>query len=52
MAPRIGYDAAAKLVHQAEDRGLSLAELLDELPDDSATKSVVGALLAMARPHG
>jgi fumarate hydratase class II len=52
LAPRIGYDAAAKLVHQAEDRGLSLAELLDELPDDSAATSVVGGLLGMARPHG
>ncbi len=51
LAPRIGYDAAAELVHQADDRGLSLGELLDELPDDSAAKSVVGALLAMARPH-
>ena len=29
LAPRIGYDAAAKLVHQAEDQGVSLAELLD-----------------------
>ncbi|MGZ7086234.1 MAG: class II fumarate hydratase [Ilumatobacteraceae bacterium] len=51
LAPRIGYDAAAKLVHQAEDRGLSLAEVLDELPDDSAAKSAVAGLLAMARPH-
>ena len=51
LAPRIGYDAATKLVHQAEDRGVSLVELIDELPDDSAAKSVVGALLAMARPH-
>ena len=51
LAPRIGYDAAAKLVHQAEDRGVSLAELIEELPDGSAARSVVGALLAMARPH-
>ena len=51
LAPRIGYDAATKLVHQAEDRGVSLAELIDELPDGSAARSVVGALLAMARPH-
>jgi fumarate hydratase class II len=51
LAPRIGYDAAAKLVHQAEDRGVSLAELIEELPDGSAVRSVVGELLAMARPH-
>ena len=29
LAPRIGYDAAARLVHQADDQGMSLAELLD-----------------------
>ena len=51
LAPRIGYDAATKLVHQADARGVSLVELIDELPDGSAAKSVVGALLAMARPH-
>ena len=53
LAPRIGYDAAARLVHQAEDQGISLAELLDgELAATGGASgtSVVDALLAMARP--
>ena len=43
LAPRIGYDAAARLVHEAEDRGVPLAELLDQHAD-------VGSLLSMAHP--
>ena len=43
LAPRIGYDAAAKLVHQAEEQGVPLADLLDG-------QDGVGSLLSMARP--
>ncbi|MEY2552146.1 MAG: fumarate hydratase, class [Ilumatobacteraceae bacterium] len=50
LAPRIGYDAAAKLVHQAEDQGVSLAELVEAVEGESAP-SVADALLAMTRPH-
>jgi fumarate hydratase class II len=48
LAPRIGYDAAAKLVHQAEEQGVSLAELIEQ--QDVGTSSVGDALLAMTRP--
>ncbi|MDP9464330.1 MAG: lyase family protein, partial [Actinomycetota bacterium] len=51
LAPRIGYDAATKLVRQAEDQGVSLAELIERQQPESTLTSVVGALLAMARPH-
>ncbi len=51
LAPRIGYDAAAKLVHQAEEQGISLAELLDQQDNGEAPTSITDALLAMARPH-
>ena len=47
LAPRIGYDAAARLVHQAQDQGVSLAELVD---GEASGASVVDALLAMTRP--
>lgn len=48
LAPRIGYDAAAKLVHQAEEQGVSLAELIEQ--QDVGTSAVGDALLAMTRP--
>jgi fumarate hydratase class II len=51
LAPRIGYDAAAKLVRQADDQGVSLAELIDDQSGDAEGASGVDALLAMARPH-
>lgn len=51
LAPRIGYDAATRLVRQAEDQGVSLAELIERQQADGAVTSVVGALLAMARPY-
>jgi fumarate hydratase, class II len=51
LAPRIGYDAAAKLVHQAEEQGVSLAELIAQQDLGSAPLSIADALLAMARPH-
>ena len=53
LAPRIGYDAAARLVHQAHDQGMALAELLDSelAATGGATGTpVVDALLAMTRP--
>jgi fumarate hydratase class II len=50
LAPQIGYDAAAKLVRQAEQQGLSLAELIDE-HDGLPGRSEISALLSMARPH-
>ena len=55
LAPRIGYDAAARLVHQAEEQGVTLAELLDEQAESGLGAGgtwVVDALLAMARPPG
>jgi fumarate hydratase class II len=52
LAPRIGYDAAAKLVRQAEAQGVSLAELIEQHEAGAPATSVVGSLLAMARPHG
>jgi fumarate hydratase, class II len=51
LAPRIGYDAAAKLVHQAEDQGVSLADLIEQ-QDLGGSTSIADTLLAMARPHG
>jgi fumarate hydratase, class II len=51
LAPQIGYDAAAKLVHQAEEQGISLAELIEKQDSDSTPLSITDALLAMARPH-
>jgi fumarate hydratase, class II len=51
LAPRIGYDAAAKLVHQADEQGVSLAELLEQSDDNAAHTSLPDMLLAMARPH-
>jgi fumarate hydratase class II len=56
LAPRIGYDAAARLVHQSEEQGVSLADLIRQLePDgdgDGDTPSIASsdALLAMTRP--
>ncbi len=51
LAPRIGYDAAAKLVHQAEQQGVSIAELIEAQDVGGTATSVVDALLAMARPN-
>ena len=51
LAPRIGYDAAAKLVHQAEEQGVSLAELLERQDTDASPTSITDALLAMTRPN-
>ena len=48
LAPQIGYDAAAKLVHQAEEQGVSLAELIEQ--QDVGTSPTGDALLAMTRP--
>jgi fumarate hydratase class II len=50
LAPRIGYDAAAKLVHQAQDQGVSLADLIEQ-QDIGGITSIADALLAMARPY-
>jgi fumarate hydratase class II len=51
LAPRIGYDAAAALVHRAEDQGVSLADLISREGGADADP-VADALLTMARPHG
>jgi fumarate hydratase class II len=51
LAPRIGYDAAAKLVHQADEQGVSLAELIEQVDRDSGAPSIIDELLGMARPH-
>ncbi|MEY2416925.1 MAG: fumarate hydratase, class [Ilumatobacteraceae bacterium] len=48
LAPRIGYDAATKLVHQAEEQGVSLADLIDQ--QDVGGSPIGDALLAMTRP--
>jgi len=48
LAPRIGYDAATKLVHQAEEQGVSLAELIEQ--QDVGASPIGDALLAMTRP--
>jgi fumarate hydratase, class II len=52
LAPRIGYDMAAKLVHQAEEQGVSLAELIEAHEASPTGITTSDALLAMARPHG
>ena len=52
LAPRIGYDAATRLVHQAEEQGVSLAELIEAQSDRSDSGSIADALLAMTRPAG
>ncbi|HEY7625774.1 MAG TPA: class II fumarate hydratase [Ilumatobacteraceae bacterium] len=49
LAPRIGYDEAARLVRQADEEGVSLAELL-ERSGDWTPESLDQALLEMARP--
>jgi fumarate hydratase class II len=51
LAPRIGYDAATRLVRQAEEQGVSLAELIELQDDGSNPTSILDALLAMTRPH-
>lgn len=51
LAPRIGYDAASKLVRQAEEQGVSLAELMEQDRGDTSA-TIVESLLAMARPNG
>jgi fumarate hydratase class II len=51
LAPRIGYDAATKLVRQAEEKGVSLAELIDAHDGGTGSSQRVDALLAMARPY-
>lgn len=51
LAPRIGYDAAAKLVHLADEQGVSLAELIEQVDRDSDAPSIIDELLGMARPH-
>ena len=48
LAPRIGYDAASKLVHQAQQQGVSLAELIEQ--QDVGTAPIGDALLAMTKP--
>ena len=48
LAPRIGYDAATKLVHQAEQQGVSLADLIEE--QNVGASPIGDALLAMTRP--
>ena len=48
LAPRIGYDAATKLVRQAEEQGVSLADLIDQ--QDVGASPIGDALLAMTRP--
>ncbi len=52
LAPRIGYDAATRLVRQAEEQGVSLAELIEAQGDGSDSGSIADALLAMTRPAG
>jgi aspartate ammonia-lyase len=51
LAPRIGYDAATKLVRQADEQGVSLAELIEAHDVGTASSPHVDALLAMARPY-
>src|SRR5262249_43982198 len=49
LAPRIGYDAAARLVYQAQEQGKSLQELIEaQALDESHGPGDV--LLAMTRP--
>jgi len=52
MAPRIGYDAATRLVRQAEEQGVPLAELIEAQGDESDSGSIADALLDMTRPSG
>jgi fumarate hydratase class II len=49
LAPRIGYDAAARLVHQSEEQGTSLADLIAQ-QDPAGTAKADDPLLAMTRP--
>ena len=51
LAPRIGYDAAAKLVHQAHEQGVPLAELIEAVDPAVTPTSLDALLLAMTRPH-
>jgi fumarate hydratase class II len=51
LAPRIGYDAATRLVRQAEDQGVPLAELIAAQDGGTESTGQVDALLAMARPY-
>jgi fumarate hydratase, class II len=51
LAPRIGYDAATRLVRQAEDQGVPLAELIAAQDGGTSSTGQVDALLAMARPY-
>ena len=51
LAPRIGYDAATRLVRQAEDQGVPLAELIAAEDAGTSVPGHVDALLAMARPY-
>jgi fumarate hydratase class II len=49
LAPRIGYDAAARLVYQAQQQGASLQELVAAQGLDGSQGSD-DVLLAMTRP--
>jgi len=49
LAPRIGYDAAARLVYQAQEQGASLQELI-EAQDGDSSPGPADVLLAMTRP--
>ena len=49
MAPKIGYDVAATLVHDAVERGIRVADLLAERGEVLFTEA---DLLHMAWPHG
>ena len=51
LAPRIGYDAATKLVRQAAEQGVSLAELIEANDVETTPSAHADALLAMARPY-
>jgi fumarate hydratase, class II len=51
LAPRIGYDAASRLVHQAHEQGISLTELLEREPEWAGGTSLAAELLRLARPH-
>jgi fumarate hydratase class II len=48
VAPTIGYDVAAMLVHDAAERGVRVADLLAERGDTPCTEE---DLLRMAWPH-
>src|SRR3954449_238088 len=49
LAPRIGYDAAARLVYQAQEQGASLQELIEAQDGDSSPSAGGDVLLAMTR---